>query len=85
MIIQRVPGCVKRGPGCVARRSLVTLEDQSSIPCAGNNIVLVTKSDWPTLVGSVCYASLVSASADWDIRPGSKCWGYNTACPQQGD
>jgi len=30
----------------------------------GNNNVVVTKSDWPTLVGSMCYSSLVSASAD---------------------
>jgi len=45
----------------VARRSLATLEDRGSIPGAGKNNVLVTKSDWPTLVSSVCYASLVSA------------------------
>jgi len=52
-----------------SRRSLATLEDRSSILRAGNNNVglLVTKSDWPTLVGSVCYASLVTASADRDI------------------
>jgi len=32
-----------RGSGCVTRRSLATLEDQSSIPGAGNNNVLVTR------------------------------------------
>jgi len=60
------------GPGCVARRSLATLEVRSLIPGAGNNNVLVTESDWPTLVSSVCYASLGSASADRDLKPGSK-------------
>jgi len=45
---------IRQGLGCVARRLLATLEDQSSIPGAGNNNVLVTKSDWPTLVSSVC-------------------------------
>jgi len=54
--------------GCVARRSLTALEDRSSIPDAGNNNVLVTRSDWPTLVGSVCYASLVSASTDRHLK-----------------
>jgi len=48
------PGC---GPGCVTRRSLAMLEDRSSIPGAGNNNVLVTRLDWPTLVSSVCYTS----------------------------
>jgi len=71
--------------GCVARRSLTALEDRSSIPDAGNNNVLVTKSDSPTLVGSVCYASLVSASAYRAYKPGSKCWGNNTVRPQQAD
>jgi len=33
------------GPGCVTKRSLATLEDQSSIPGAGNNNVLVTRSE----------------------------------------
>jgi len=56
----------------VARRSLATLEDRSSIPGAGNNNAIVTKSDWPTLVSSV------SASADRDVKPGSNYWGYNT-------
>jgi len=47
------------GPsGYVARRSLTALENRSSIPDSGKNNVLVTRSDWPTLVGSVCYASL---------------------------
>jgi len=36
-----------------SRRSIATLEDRSSILREGNNNVLVTKSDWPTLVGSV--------------------------------
>jgi len=45
-----------------SRRSLATLEDRGSIPGAGNNNVLVTRSVWPTLVSSVCYASLVHAS-----------------------
>jgi len=36
---------------CVARLSLTVLGEWSSIPDAG---ILVTKSDWPTLVGSVC-------------------------------
>jgi len=35
--------------GCVANRSLTALEDRSLIPDAGNNNVLVYKSDWPTL------------------------------------
>jgi len=60
-------------------RSLARLEERSLIPNAVNNNVLVTRSNWPTLVSSVCYASLVSASADRDFKPGSKCWGYNTA------
>jgi len=61
-----------RGPsGCVARRSFTALEDRSSIPDACQNNVLVTKLDSPTLVGSVCYASIVSASADRDFKPGS--------------
>jgi len=53
----------------VARRSLATLEGRSSIPGAGNNNVLVTKSDLPTVVSSVCYASLVFAPADRDLKP----------------
>jgi len=66
--------------GCGVRRSLATLDDRSSIPdAAGNNNVLATKSDWLTLVGSVSYASLVSASADRDFKPGSNYWDYNTA------
>jgi len=40
-------GNAGRGPGCVTRRLLATLEDRSSIPGAGNNNVLVTRSDWP--------------------------------------
>jgi len=40
--------------GCVTRRSLTALEDRSLIPDAGNNNVLVIKSDWLTLVGSEC-------------------------------
>jgi len=75
----------ERSPGCVARRSLATLEDRNSIPGAGNNNVFVTKSDWLTLVSLVCYASLVFASADRDFKSGAKCWGYNTVRPQQGD
>jgi len=59
-----LPSYLGEGPDCVERRSLATLEDRSSVPGAGNNNVLVTKSDWPTLVSSVCYASLVSDSAD---------------------
>jgi len=62
-----------------SRRSLAMLKVRSSILRAGNNNVLVTKSDWPTLVGSVCYASLVSASTDRDFKPGSKYWNNNTA------
>jgi len=69
----------------VARRSRTALEDQSSIPDAGKNNVLVTRSDWPTLVGSVCYASLVSASADWDLKPGFKCCGLQDSLAQQRD
>jgi len=61
-----------------SRRSLATLEDRSSIPCVGNNNVLVNGSDWPKLVSSVCYASLVYAYADRYFKPGSKNWGYNT-------
>jgi len=38
------------GPSCVARRSLDTLEDRSSIPGADNINLLVTRSAWPTLV-----------------------------------
>jgi len=49
----------KQGSGCAARRSLAALEDQSSIPGAGDNNVLVTKSNWPTLASSVCYVSLI--------------------------
>jgi len=45
---------LKRGTGSVARHSLATLENRSSIPGAGNHNVLVTKSDWPTLVILVC-------------------------------
>jgi len=56
----------------VARRSLLVLDDRNSIPNAGKNNVLVTQSDWPTLVGSVCYARLVFATADQDFKPGYK-------------
>jgi len=61
------------------RRSLASLAVRSSFLRAGNNNVHVAKSDWPKLVGSVCYASLVTASVDRDFKPGSKYWGYNTA------
>jgi len=61
--------------GFVARRSLTALENRSSIPDAMRvtKMYLSLKSDWPTLVGSVCLATLVSASADRDFKPGSKC------------
>jgi len=66
------------GPWLCDKTLAATLEDRSSIPGAGNNNVLVTISDWPTLVSSVFYASLVSAYAYRDFKPGSKCWGCNT-------
>jgi len=50
------------------------LENRSSIPGVGKNNVLVTKSNWPTLVSSVSYATIVSASADRDFKLGSKYW-----------
>jgi len=50
------PGCVTQlglNPGCVTRHSLaIKLEDRSSIPGAGNNNVLVTRS--------FCYYLMVS-------------------------
>jgi len=52
-------------PGCVTRRSIATLEDRSWIPGAGNNNVLVTRSDWHTLLSSVYYASFVSICIRW--------------------
>jgi len=62
----------------LARRSLTALEDTKFNTRGGyHNNVLVTKTDWTTLVSLVCYASLVSASADRDSKTGSKCWGYN--------
>jgi len=67
------------------RYYLVLLRDRRSIPGAGNNNVLVTRSDWPTLVSSVCYVCLVSASADLDLKPGSKCCGLQYSSTQQGD
>jgi len=60
-----------RSPGCLARRLLATLKDRSTIPGMGNNNVLVTKSYWPTLVSSVCYATLDSAYADRGFKPQS--------------
>jgi len=60
------------------RHSLAMLEDRSWIPGAHSN-VLVTRSDWPTLVSSVCYASLVSASADRDLSWDLNVVAYNTA------
>jgi len=55
---------MKAGSGCVggalvvwSRCSLATPEDRSSIPGVRKNNVLVTRSVWPTLVSSVCYAS----------------------------
>jgi len=47
-----------RGPGCVTKRSLAMLEDRSLIPGAGNNNVLVTRSDYPTLMSSVLSVTL---------------------------
>jgi len=74
-----------RGPsGRVAGRLLAALEDRSLIPDVGKNNVLVTRSNCLTLESSVCYANLVSASADRDFKQGSKCWGYNTVRLQQG-
>jgi len=93
LILLLVTGSYKltsqRGPGCVARRSFATLVDRSSSPGEGNNNVGQSDnnvSDWPTLVISVCYASLVSASADRDFKPRSKCCAtINTASPQKRD
>jgi len=67
--------CGLVGPWLCGKTFASTHKDQRSIPGPGNNNVLATKSDWPTLVSSVCYASLVSASADRDFKPGSKYWG----------
>jgi len=71
-------------------RSLAIFEDWSLIPGAGKNNVLVSRSDWQTLVSSVCNDSLVSASADRYIKPGSQCCGlqytarHNREMKQQG-
>jgi len=38
----------------LAKSLLTALKDRSSIIDAGNNSMLVTKSDWSTLVGTLC-------------------------------
>jgi len=53
-----------------SRRLLATLEDGSSIPGARNNNLLGTRSVWPTLVSSVCCASLVQPPLDLDYKQG---------------
>jgi len=75
------------GSGCVARRSLATLENRSSIPGVGNYNVLVTRSVWPTLVNSVSYASLVYASTWSGLWAGYQklCRVYNTTRLSQGN
>jgi len=61
------------------------VEDRSLIPRAGRINIFVIISDWPTLVSSVCYASLVSASVDRDFKPGSKYSGLQYSPAQKRD
>jgi len=70
-----------------SRRSLATREDRSSIPGAGNNNVLVTRSVLPTLVSSVWYASLIHASTCSGLKAGYQklCRVYNTTRLSQGN
>jgi len=62
--------CYTRGPKFDSRR--------------GPSYVLATRSDWQTLVSSVYYDSLVSASADRDLKLGYKYCGLQYSPTQQG-
>jgi len=53
--------------------------------CPWIMIMMMNGLYWPILVGSVSYASLVSASADRDLKTGSKWCGLQYSSSQQGD